>query len=106
VSPGDESGSPAEKISGPVRKLDAEVERELRHEFRLDTEPAFRPALFHVGTDEQGTGVRSAVEYTCDRWGSHDLPPRAGLGVYERGPDGLLAAVRAYDDIEAPFPGF
>ena len=50
-------------------------------------------------------GVRCAVEYTCDRWGSHDLPPQAGLGVYERGPDGLLAAVRAYDDIEAPFPG-
>ena len=50
-------------------------------------------------------GVRCAVEYNCIRWGSHDLPPQAGLGVYERGPDGLLAAARVYDDIEAPvFP--
>ena len=34
--------------------------------------------------------------------GSHDLPPQAGMGVYERGPGGLLAAVRVYDDVEAP----
>jgi ketosteroid isomerase-like protein len=47
-------------------------------------------------------GVRCALEYNCVRWGRHDLPPQAGLGVYERGPDGLLTAVRLYDDIEAP----
>ena len=47
-------------------------------------------------------GMRCALEFNCVRWGSHDLPPQAGLGVYERGPDGLLAAVRVYDDIEAP----
>lgn len=47
-------------------------------------------------------GVRCAVEYNCVRWGSHDLPPQAGIGVYERGRDGLLAAVRVYDDVEAP----
>jgi ketosteroid isomerase-like protein len=47
-------------------------------------------------------GVRCAVEYNYVRWGSHDLPPQAGIGVYERGPDGLLAAVRAYDDVESP----
>jgi ketosteroid isomerase-like protein len=47
-------------------------------------------------------GVRCAVEYNCVRWGSHDLPPQAGIGVYERGPDGLLAAARVYDDIETP----
>ena len=47
-------------------------------------------------------GVRCAVEYNCVRWGRHDLPPQAGIGVYERGPDGLLAAVRIYDDIEPP----
>jgi hypothetical protein len=46
--------------------------------------------------------VRCAVEYNCIRWGRHDLPPQAGLGVYERGQDGLLAAARVYDDIEAP----
>jgi hypothetical protein len=52
-----------------------------------------------VVTDD---GVRCALEYNCVRWGGHDLPPQAGLGVYERGPDGLLAAARVYDDIEPP----
>jgi hypothetical protein len=36
------------------------------------------------------------------RWGSHDPPPQAGLGVYERGRDGRLVAARIYDDVEAP----
>jgi ketosteroid isomerase-like protein len=47
-------------------------------------------------------GGRCALEYNCVRWGSHDLTPQAGLGVYERGPDGRLAAARMYDDVEAP----
>ena len=47
-------------------------------------------------------GVRCALEYNCVRWGSHGLPPQAGIGVYERGPDGLLAAVRIYDDVVPP----
>jgi hypothetical protein len=47
-------------------------------------------------------GVRCAVEYNCVRWGGHDLPPQAGIAVHERTSDGLLAAVRVYDDIEAP----
>jgi ketosteroid isomerase-like protein len=47
-------------------------------------------------------GVRCALEYNCVRWGSHDIPPQAGIGIYERGPDGLLAAARVYDDVEAP----
>jgi limonene-1,2-epoxide hydrolase len=47
-------------------------------------------------------GVRCALEFNCLRWGRHDLPPQAGIAVYERGPDGLLAAVRVYDDIEPP----
>ncbi len=47
-------------------------------------------------------GVRCALEYNCVRWGRHDLMPQAGIGVYERGPDGLLAAARVYDDVEPP----
>ena len=47
-------------------------------------------------------GVRCALEYNWVRWGGQELTPQAGLGVYERGPDGLLAAVRMYDDVEAP----
>jgi ketosteroid isomerase-like protein len=45
-------------------------------------------------------GVRCALEYNILRWGDHVLAPQAGLGVYERGPDGLLAAARVYDDAE------
>jgi SnoaL-like domain len=48
---------------------------------------------------ETDDGVRCAVEYNCVRWGARDLPPQPGLGVCERAPDGLLAAVRSYDDI-------
>jgi ketosteroid isomerase-like protein len=47
-------------------------------------------------------GVRCALEYNCVRWGSHDLPPQAGLAVYERDPGGLLAAARLYHDVEPP----
>ena len=50
-------------------------------------------------TDDE---VRCAVEYNCVRWGDHDLPPQAGLMVFERGADGLLAAARIYDDVEPP----
>ena len=52
-----------------------------------------------VVTDD---GVRCAVEYNCVRWGGQALPPQAGIAVFERGADGLLAAVRVYDDVEAP----
>jgi hypothetical protein len=45
-------------------------------------------------------GVRCAVEYTCLRWGTRELAPQAGLAVFERTPDGLLAAVRCYDDLD------
>jgi hypothetical protein len=47
-------------------------------------------------------GLRCALEYNCVRWGRHDLAPQAGIGVYERGPDGLLTAARVYDEVEAP----
>ncbi|MEZ0448033.1 nuclear transport factor 2 family protein [Cellulomonas sp. ICMP 17802] len=47
-------------------------------------------------------GARSAVEYNCVRWGDRDLPPQAGVAVYERGADDRLTAVRLYDDIEPP----
>jgi hypothetical protein len=47
-------------------------------------------------------GVRCALEYNCVRWGDHDVGPQAGICVHERGAHGLLAAVRVYDDVEAP----
>jgi ketosteroid isomerase-like protein len=47
-------------------------------------------------------GERCALEYNCVRWGSCDMPAQAGIAIFERGTDGLLAAVRVYDDIEPP----
>ncbi len=47
-------------------------------------------------------GVACALEYVIARWGRRDLPPQAGLAVYERGRSGLLASVRIYDDVEPP----
>jgi ketosteroid isomerase-like protein len=48
--------------------------------------------------------VRCALEYNCVRWGRRNLAPQAGLVVCERGADGLLAAVRVYDDVARPRP--
>ena len=45
-----------------------------------------------------GDGVRCALENNCVRWDSHGLLPQAGIRVYEHGPDGLLVAIRVYDD--------
>lgn len=47
-------------------------------------------------------GVRCAIEYNCVRWGITDIPPQAGIAVYERGNSRLLAAARIYDDVEPP----
>jgi hypothetical protein len=47
-------------------------------------------------------GVRCAIEYNLVSWGVTDLPPQAGIAIYERGSSGLLAAARIYDDGEPP----
>ncbi|MFC1408249.1 nuclear transport factor 2 family protein [Streptacidiphilus sp. N1-12] len=47
-------------------------------------------------------GTHCAVEYICTNWGANRLVPQAGLGVYQRGPDGRLTAVRLYDDVVGP----
>jgi hypothetical protein len=42
-----------------------------------------------------------ALEYTVVRVHGKNVPPQAGLAVYERGETGLLRAVRVYEDVEA-----
>jgi hypothetical protein len=71
----------------------------------------FYQALFSNGGGiplEHGSvlddGVACAVEYTVVRWGRTELPPQAGVAVYERGTSGLLRAARIYDDVEPPLP--
>jgi hypothetical protein len=56
--------------------------------------------LEHCSVTDDGT--RCAVEYNTVRWGVTDLPPQAGMAVYERGRSGRLAGGRIYDDIEPP----
>jgi hypothetical protein len=47
-------------------------------------------------------GVRCAIEYNCVRWGVDEIPPQAGVAVYERGASGRLAGGRIYDDVDPP----
>jgi hypothetical protein len=74
--------------------------RELRSFFNARFSVGGGIGLQHCAVTDDG--LRCALEYNCVRWGSHDLAPQAGIGVYERDQDGLLAGVRVYDDIEAP----
>jgi limonene-1,2-epoxide hydrolase len=74
--------------------------RELRSFFTTWFSAGGGIGLEHCTVTDDGS--RCALEYNCVRWGSHDLPPQAGIGIYERGADGLLAAARVYDDVGAP----
>jgi hypothetical protein len=56
--------------------------------------------LEHCAVTDDDT--RCALEYNCVRWGHHDLPPQAGIAVFERDGDGLLVAARIYDDVVVP----
>jgi hypothetical protein len=47
-------------------------------------------------------GVRCAVEFNAVRWGVTEIPPQAGVAVYERGESGRLAGGRIYDDVQPP----
>ena len=48
------------------------------------------------------TGSGPSLEFNAVRWGAVDLPPQAGVAVYERGPSGKLHEARIYDDVEGP----
>jgi hypothetical protein len=47
-------------------------------------------------------GVRTALEFNAIRWGRTDMPPQAGIAVYERGKTGRIAEARVYDDVDPP----
>jgi hypothetical protein len=66
---------------------------ELRSFFRAHPS-AGGVGLEHCAVTE--CGIRCVPEYNCLGWGG-----QAGIAVYERGTEGLLAAARVYDDVEA-----
>jgi hypothetical protein len=45
-------------------------------------------------------GVACGVEFIADGWGPRKFEPQAGIGIYERGSSGKLAAARIYDDVD------
>ena len=47
-------------------------------------------------------GIRTATEFTCVRWGRHDLPPQAGAAIYARDAQGKIASAHVYDDVTPP----
>jgi hypothetical protein len=47
-------------------------------------------------------GVRCAIGYNVVRWYENEVPPQAGLAVYERGPSRRLTGARIYDAVEPP----
>jgi hypothetical protein len=70
-----------------------------------DALASFYGGLFAVGglplehcsaTDD---GTCTALEYNVVSWGGRVLEAQAGVACYERGPSGLLAAARIYDDV-------
>lgn len=84
--------------AGPqFRRCGTEVLREF---FSLFFSAGGGIGLEHCTVTEDG--VRTALEFNAVRWGGHDLPPQAGVAVYERGPSGKLREARVYDDVEGP----
>ena len=84
--------------AGPqFRRCGTEVLREF---FALFFSAGGGITLEHCTVTEDG--VRTALEFNAVRWGGHDLPPQAGVAVYERGASGRLGEARIYDDVEGP----
>jgi len=46
---------------------------------------------------------RAAVEFNIVRWDDVDLPPQAGLSLYQLGPTGRILSNRVYDDVARPW---
>jgi hypothetical protein len=73
---------------------------------------AYYEKLFRGPGGDRGAGVEilkgaraddgrtCALEYTIVRVHGKDVPPQAGIAVYERGESGLLRALRVYEDIQ------
>lgn len=57
--------------------------------------------LHHVTATFDGHSI--GVEFICDEWANVELPPQAGLAVYELAGSDKIQAARIYDDVTPPF---
>jgi hypothetical protein len=78
-----------------------------RHEGREGQEEFYTAAFSHGGISLKHCtatfdGTRCAIEYICDRLGTMEIPPQAGVAVYELSDSGQILAVRIYDDVSMP----
>ncbi|MGL5805971.1 MAG: hypothetical protein ACRC2R_20745 [Xenococcaceae cyanobacterium] len=72
----------------------------IRHIFEILFSNGGGIPLEHCSVTDDG--IRCAIEYNLSSWGRTKIPPQAGVAVYERSFNGLLAAARIYDDIAPP----
>ncbi len=72
---------------------------ELRHFFG---KLLARGGIFRERCSLTDDGTCCALEYNVTAWDGVLLPHQAGIAVYERARNGLLAATRIYDDVEPP----
>jgi hypothetical protein len=101
---GDVAGLVASFEQGATLR-DAQGETHLKDRGQIES---FYKALFGgrgAGVDllkgaRADDGRTCALEYTVVRVRGRDVPPQAGLAVYERGESGLLRAVRLYEDVD------
>lgn len=100
--------------SGDVEKVLASFEvdgtmreaRGLEHSKAIDLKAFYTKLLGGSGVvilkgGAADDGRTCALEYTLVRMAGRDVPPQAGLAVYERGDSGLIRSVRVYDDLES-----
>lgn len=78
-----------------------------RHAGKEGREEFYTAAFSHGGISLKHCtatfdGSRCAIEYICDRLGTMEIPPQAGIAVYELADTGQILAVRIYDDVSMP----
>lgn len=93
----DEDGCFREPAGGDFRVCGREVLREF---FARFFSAGGGITLEHCTVTEDG--VRTALEFNAVKWGSVEMPPQAGVAVYERGASGRLREARVYDDVQGP----
>ena len=92
------------EVDGFVRDSRGKVNTKAEGGLKEFYEKLFAGGAFSGGLEMQQGGNADdgricAIEYTLTKVAGRDVPPQAGLMVYERGDSGLVRALRIYDDV-------